>query len=148
MHSVECLFDIAEPDAFRDELVQRKPALQIEVDQGGEVAFRQAIAVPGRLQRTAVGEEVHQRHVQAHIGRGHTDQHNGSGEVTGVEGLLPGFGPADGVDHDVDAEAVGEVLDGFDDVEFAGVDGVGGTEPAGPVQFRVVGVDRADFRYV
>jgi hypothetical protein len=25
---------------------------------------------------------------------------------------------------------------------------VGGTEPAGPVQFRVVGVDRADFRYV
>ncbi len=67
----------------------------------------------------AVGEEVHQRHVQAHVGRGHTHQHNGSGQIARVEGLLPGFGPADGVDHHVDAEAVGEVLDGFDDVEFA-----------------------------
>ena len=77
-------------------------------------------------------------------GVGHPHQHHGSGQIARVEGLLPGFGPADGVDHHVDAEAVGEVLDGLDDVEFAGVDGVGGAELAGPVQFRVVGVDRDD----
>ncbi len=121
-----------------------KPALQVEVDQGGEVAFGQAIAVPRRLQRAAVREEVDQRHVQAHVGCRNTHQHNGSGQVAGVEGLLPGFGPAHRVDHHVGAEPVGEVLDGLDDVEFAGVDGVGGAELAGPVQFGVVGVDGDD----
>ena len=77
-------------------------------------------------------------------GVGHTHQHHGSGQIAGVEGLLPGLGPADGVDDHVGAEAVGEVLDGLDDVEFAGVDGVGGAELARPVQLGVVGVDGDD----
>ena len=42
----------------RDELVQRQPALQVEVDQHREVAGRQAVAVPGRLQRAAAAEDV------------------------------------------------------------------------------------------
>ena len=134
------------PSPMRSEtnLLQRKPALQVQVDQGGEVAFGQAIAVPRRLQRAAVREEVHQRHVQAHVGRRNANQDNGSGEIARVERLLPGFRAADGVDHHVGAEPVGEVLDGLDDVEFARVDGVGGAELAGPVQLRVVGVDRDD----
>ena len=40
--------------------------------------------------------------------------------------------------------AVGQILDGLDRVELAGVDGVGGAELAGPVQLPVVGVDRDD----
>lgn len=32
-----------------------------------------------------MGEEVHQRHVQAHIGRGYTDQRHSSGEIAGVD---------------------------------------------------------------
>ena len=47
VHFVERLLDVAEADAFGDELLQRQPALQVEVDQGGEVAFGQAVAVPG-----------------------------------------------------------------------------------------------------
>lgn len=144
MHLVERLLDVFEPDAFGNEPLQRQPALQVKVDQRGEVAFGQAIAVPRRLQRTAVREEVDQRHVQAHVGRRNTHQHNGSGEIAGVEGLLVGFRSADGVDHHVRAESIREAADGLDDVDFAGVDGVGGAEGAGPVKLRVIGVDRDD----
>ena len=72
-----------------------------------------------RLQRSAAGEEVHQRHLQRHVRGGHADQHDGAGQVAGVERLLPGLGAADRVDDDVGAEAVGQVLDGLDRVELA-----------------------------
>ena len=108
------VLDTVQADAFGDELLQRQPALPVQADQGGEVALGQAVAVPGRLQRAAAGEEVHQRHVQSHVGRRNTNQHNGSGQIAGVEGLLPGLRAADGVDHHVGAEPVGEVLDGLD----------------------------------
>ena len=111
VHLVERLLDLVEPDAFGDELVQRQPALQVEVDQGGEVALGQAVAVPGRLERAAAGEEVDQRHLELHVRRRHADQHHRAGQVASVEGLFPGFGAADGVDDDVGAEAVGEILD-------------------------------------
>src|SRR5271165_7541569 len=104
MHFVESRLDITETDALRDELLQRQPTLQVEVDQGGEVAFGQAVAVPGRLQRAAVREEVHQRHVDAHVWSRHTNQHNGSRKITGVECLLPGFRSPDRVDHYIGAE--------------------------------------------
>ena len=71
--------DVLEADAFGDELLQRQPALQVETDQGGEVALGQAVAVPRRLQRTAAGEEVDQGHLQCHVRCRNTHQHNGSG---------------------------------------------------------------------
>ena len=108
-----------EPDALGDELLQRQPALQVEADQRREVALGQAVAVPRRLQRAAAGEEVDQRHLQRHVRRRNTDQHDGAGEVAGVERLLPGFRTADRVDHHVGAEAVGEVLDRLDRVDLA-----------------------------
>ena len=144
MHLVECILDTFEPDALGHELLQRQSALAIEVDQGGEVALRKTVAVPGRLQRSPAGEEVHQRHLQAHIGCRNTHQDNGSGEIAGIESLLPGFRSANGVDHDIGAEAVGQFLDLLDDVVFAGVDGVGGAELPGPLEFGVVGVDGDD----
>ena len=119
VHLVEGVLDAVEADAFGDELLQRQPALQIEADQSGEVALGQAVAVPGRLQRSASGEEVDQRHLEGHVRRRNTDQHNRSGQVAGVERLLPGLGTADRVDHHVGAVAVGQVLDGLDDVELA-----------------------------
>jgi len=47
VHLVEGVLDLVEPDAFGDELLQREPALQVQADEGGEVAFGQAVAVPG-----------------------------------------------------------------------------------------------------
>ena len=118
--------------------------LPVQADQGWEVPLGQAVAVPGGLQRAAAGEEVHQRHLQAHVRCRNPNQHNGSGQIAGVERLLPGLRAAHRVDHHVRTVAVGEVLDGLHDIEVAGIDGVGRAEVAGPVQLGVVGVDGDD----
>ena len=144
MHLVEGVLNAIQSDALGHEFLQRQSALAVESDQGGEVALGQAVAVPGRLQRSAAGEEVHQRHFQAHIGCRDTNQHNGSGQIAGVEGLLPGFRPPNGVDHHVGAEAIGQLLDFFDDINLTGVDGVRGAELPRPLEFGVVGVDGDD----
>lgn len=39
MHFVEGVFDGVEADAFGDEFVEGESALEVEVDEGGEVAF-------------------------------------------------------------------------------------------------------------
>ena len=103
-------------DALGDELLQRQPALPVQVDQHREVPLGQAVAVPRRLQRPAAGEEVDQRHLERHLRGRHADQHHGAGQVAGVERLLPGLGPADRIDHHVGAEAVGQLLDRLDGV--------------------------------
>src|SRR6185312_3228401 len=141
VHLVERVLDVVEADAFGHELLQRQPALQVEADQRGEVAFGKAIAVPGRLQCPTAGEEVDQRHLQLHVRCRNTHQHNGSGEIAGVERLLPGLRSPDRVDHDVGTVAVGEVLDGLHRIEFLGVYRVRRAETAGQVQLLVVGVD-------
>jgi hypothetical protein len=46
-----------------------------------------------------------------HVRGRYADQHHRAGQVAGVERLLPGLRAADRVDHDVGAEAVGELLD-------------------------------------
>jgi hypothetical protein len=90
------------------------------------------------------GEEVDERHLELHVRCRNTNEHNGSGQVTCVKRLLPGLRASYGIDDDVGAEAVGEVLNGLDDVELAGVHRVGGAELSGPLQFGVVGVDGDD----
>ena len=56
-------------DRLADELVEVEPALEVEVDQHREVARRQAVAVPRRLQRTAATEHLDERQLE-HVGRG------------------------------------------------------------------------------
>src|SRR6185295_11076282 len=74
------------------------------------------------------------------------DMHHGAREVARVERLLEGLGPADRVDDDVRAVAVGEFLHRLDHVALAGVDRVGGAELLGPLELLLVGVDRDDRR--
>ena len=118
----------------------------MQVDEHGEVAGGQAVAVPGGLGGSAAAEDVDQGEFDLPVGVGDADQDDGAGQVAGVEGLGEGFRAADGVDDDVGAVAVGEGLDAFDGVLLLGVDGVGGAELAGPFEFSVVDVDGDDRR--
>ena len=70
MHLVEGVLDAVQSDALEDEPLQGKPTFAVEADQRGEVAFGQAVAVPGRLQRSAAGELVHRRHLEGQAGVG------------------------------------------------------------------------------
>ena len=97
-------------------LLQRQAALLVQVDERREVPLGQAVAVPRRLQRAAAGEEVDQRHLQRHVGSRHAHQHDGAGEIAGIERLPPGFRAADRVDDDVGAEAAGQFLHRLDRV--------------------------------
>src|SRR5438045_2364597 len=53
LHLGERLLHRVQRDRLRHELVQREPALQVRLAQHGEVAFWQAVAVPGGLERAA-----------------------------------------------------------------------------------------------
>ena len=100
------------PDALGDELLQRQPALQVEADQRGksrsgrQSPYHDDFSAPPREKKSISG--ISERRMS---GRRNADQHNGSGQIAGVERLLPGLRPADRVDHHVGAVAVGEVLD-------------------------------------
>lgn len=72
---------------------QRQPSWRYRRSRVGKSRSGQAVAVPGRLQRTAAGR-VHQRHLQTHVRSRNTHQHSRSGQVAGVESLLPGLRPA------------------------------------------------------
>src|ERR1035437_4973350 len=60
--------------------------------------------------------------------------------VPAIERLLVGLGPAHGIDHDVSAEAAGQLADRLDGVLLAVVHQVRGAEAARPLQFLVVDV--------
>ena len=49
LHPRKGLFDAVEGDRLRDESIQVESALQVEVDEQGEVTRRKAIPVPGWL---------------------------------------------------------------------------------------------------
>src|SRR6185312_17298890 len=66
------------------------------------------------------------------------------GQVAGVEGLLVGLRPAEGLDHHVGAVPAGQLLDPGDRVGVPRVDHVGGAEALGPLQLPVVHVHRDD----
>src|SRR5690348_12821698 len=50
-HLREGLLHIIDADALRDERAEVEPALKVERDQHREVTGRQAVSVPGRLER-------------------------------------------------------------------------------------------------
>src|SRR5688500_11256049 len=124
---VEGLFDVVQADGLGDELVEREAALQVEVDQHGEVAAGQAVAVPGGLDRAAPAEDLDGRQLDGHGRRRDADHDHPAGQVAGVEGLLEHLRMADRVDRHVDAEPAGVALDRLDRVGLLGVHRVGGT---------------------
>src|SRR5918998_563031 len=73
LHLLERLLDVVQPDGLGDELLERQPSLQVQVDQHREVALGQAVAVPRGLQRPAAAEEADQRQLQPHVGGGYSD---------------------------------------------------------------------------
>ena len=91
MHCFERLLDLVQLDALADEVLQWQAPLLVEVHERREVALGQAVAVPRRLQRAAVREQVDERHLKRHVRSGHADQHHRAGEISRIEGLLPGL---------------------------------------------------------
>ena len=87
LHLVEGLLDTSEGDDLRDEGFEIETALLVEIDQHRKVATRKAVAVPTRLERTASTEDVEERKRQLHVGPRNTDEHDGAGEVAGLEAL-------------------------------------------------------------
>ena len=125
LHPVERLLDPLEPDPLGNEPVQVESALQVQVDEHGKSWTLQAVAVPGRLERTAPAEHLDEAAVRAaSSGDGHADEHDGAGQVARLERLPVGLRPADGVDDDVRAEPAGEVLQPLHHVAGAGVEHV------------------------
>ena len=59
-----------EGDRLGHEAVEVEATLQVEVDQHREVAARQAVAVPRRLERAAPTEELDHRQLDLHVGSG------------------------------------------------------------------------------
>ena len=59
------------------------------------------------------------------------DQHDGAGQVAGVEGLPIGLGPTDRVDHHVCAVPARQLLDARDGILILRVDGVRRAQLAG-----------------
>ena len=116
----------------------------MQVDQHREVARREAVPVPGRLERPAAAEHVEQRQLELHVRGRHADQDHRAGQVAAVERLPVGFRPSDRLDHHVRAVALGQRLDPLDRVGFPRVDHVGGAELARPFQLPVVDVHRDD----
>src|SRR3954449_7023496 len=116
VHLVERRLDIVEPDGLRDELLQRQPTLQVQVDEQREVATRQAVAVPRRLHRTTASEQVDEGKFQPHVGCRNADEHRAAGEVTTVEGLRERLWSAHFFDDDAPPEPAGELLDRLDGV--------------------------------
>src|SRR5215469_13796175 len=143
-HLGESLLDVGDADGLRDELLQRQPALQVQVGQHREVAVGQAVAVPRRLEPAAAAEHVEQRQLEPHLGGRHADEDHGPGQVPCVERLLVGLNPADRLDHHVGTVALGQFPDRLDRVGAGRVDRVGRAEFTRPAELAVVDVDADD----
>ena len=134
LHAGEGVLDLVDADGLADEAVEVEPSGQVEVDEHGEVPRGEAVAVPARLQRAAAAEELDHGQVDAHVGRGDADLHQGPGQVAGQEGLLHHRRVPDRLDADVGAVATRERADRLDRVGRAGVDGVRRAERRGGLE--------------
>ena len=143
VHLGEGILNAVELNLLGDELVERQASLLEEVDKHREVAARQAVAVPGRLNRAAAPEDLDEWGLPFHVRSRDADEHQRAGKVAGVVRLLEDGRVADRIDRDVGAE-LGDLLDGRDWVLLLGVDGVRRAELLGPLQLPVVNVDGDD----
>src|SRR3712207_3534918 len=103
LHLVERLLHLVQRDRLRDELVERQPALEVEVDEQWEVPAGEAVAVPARLDAAAPTEQLDERQLDLHVRRRHAHLHQRAGEVAAVEGLLEDRGVAHRLDAHVGA---------------------------------------------
>ena len=118
-----------------------------EVDQHREVAARQAVAVPGRLQRPAAAEE--------RAGSGSSSFMSGAGTPTSTDGparsraskacLHVSGLPTASMTTSAPNPSVSSRMR-LDRVVVLGVDAVGGAEALGPLELPVVDVDGDDRR--
>src|SRR5262245_50367259 len=142
---MECGLHVAEPDGLADEVLERQAALQMQVHQHREVATRQAVSVPARLQRTTTAEELDHRNVREFHRRGrHAHLHHRAGEVAREERLAEDLGMPDRLDADVGPVAARRLADRGDRIGLRRVDGVGRAELLRPAELLVVEVDRDD----
>ena len=139
---MEGFLDVTEADRLGDEIVERKPTLQVEIDQERKITVRQAVAVPARLQGTASSEEFDHGYVgKLHRRRRNTHLNDRPGEIAREESLPQHLGMPDGFHADVGAVAVGGSLNGRDRISLLAVDRVGGAEPSRPFELAVVDID-------
>src|SRR4051812_37760833 len=87
LHLVERGLDVLERDRLGHEAVQVESTLQVQVDQHREVARRQAVAVPARLELPATAEQLDERQLDRHVGPRHADQDDSAGEIARLERL-------------------------------------------------------------
>src|SRR3954470_2659420 len=107
-HPRESLLDRIESDPLADETVQVEPSRLPQVDEEREVPRGQAVAVPRRLQRAAVAEDLDERQLDRHRRIRYADEHDGPGEVTGVERLAVCLRSPDCLDDHIRSEATSE----------------------------------------
>ena len=119
LHLVERVLDVVEADGLAHEALEVEAPVEVQVDEHREVARREAVAVPARLERAAATEELDHRQLDAHRRVGHAHLHDGAREVARVERLLEHLGATDRFDADVGAVAVGERADRFDGIGVA-----------------------------
>src|SRR5262249_58700102 len=114
--------------------------------EGREIAGGEDVAVPGNAEDAAEVEEFGEREFEFRVLEVDADHDAGAGEVAAPEGGFEGFGFADDLEGDVDAVAAGDLLDFRDRIAVARVDGVGGAELLGPLEFLGIDVDADDGR--
>ena len=146
VHLVEGLLDVAEPDRLGHEARRGRSG---PAGTGRSASGSRGWAGSRRTSWTSARRRDRRpRSAAARCvmsGVGHPDEHDGAGEVAGVERLLVGLGPPDRLDHDVGAEAAGELADAPRPRRRSrAVDGVGGAEAARPGELPVVDVDGDD----
>ena len=141
---MEGFLDFVKLDRFGDELVERQTALQVQVDEHREVTRWEAVAVPGRLQRSAPTEDLDQRQLDLHGRIRHAHQNDRASQITSVEGLFIGLRQSDGLNTHIGAVAFGELTHPRHRVFALRVDGVRRAEVFRPVELLVVDVDGDD----
>ena len=113
-HLLKGLLHLVQVDGLRDEAVKVQTSLQVEVYEHREVTARQAIAVPGGLERPPAAEDLDHRQFHLRLRVWDPHEHNGACQVARIEGLFIGGWQADRLDRHIDPVATGHRPDGLD----------------------------------
>src|SRR5699024_985980 len=102
------------------------------------------VTIPSGLQRATAAKDILEWQFQFHIWVWHSDEHDATGKVTCVEGLLIGLWVTNGFNYKICAETIGVLTNGFHGILVFGVDRVGSAKGLGLFQFGVVNIDGDD----
>ena len=143
MHGVEGVFHVVDSDPLGDELLQRQPALLIEVDQRGKVRsgrqspYHEDFNDPPREKMSIKGIST----VMSGVGTPTSTTMPARSRTKKPPAML---GAPDGINDNVGAEAAGQLAHRRHGVFLDRVDRMRRAEVFGPLQFLVVAVDRDD----